>query len=270
MKTKLVTSAVSIFALLFLCLPAQSFNLKKHLGIPDPVLDQLGSLMYAAKMKQCEPCERKEDLENINAVWAKMLASTADSPPYKKANAKNWQWEIALIKEMEIADAEAFPGGKVIVTSLASACAKKDPSQIAFLLGHEMAHALARHAKSRFDSHTQAAIMTAVVGGKLNASKLDPSVTIAAMAAMGVSYEGAVVKPFTKKQEFEADRNALITMARAGFDPQASVAYLTNVESVTSKTKQSFMDDHPPLDERVASLNKHMGEALQMYRQVKG
>jgi predicted Zn-dependent protease len=247
-----------------------NLNLMDKVGIPDPILDQLGGLMYAAKVKTCRLCDRQEDLGRVKAVWDKLVAAAPQTPVFKKAKAKKWKWELALVEEITVVDAEALPGGKIIVYTGASALAGKDPSQIAFLLGHEMAHALGRHAKSRIDKHTKTAIMSAVAGGTIDATKLDPKVTLAAMAAMGVAYEGAVVTPFARSLESEADHNALLLMAQAGYDPQAGVSYLKALGEKEPKGKSSFLADHPPVEERIANIEKEMAQATAIYRKARG
>jgi predicted Zn-dependent protease len=273
MKAITTISTITLAALLIICMPASGIDFGNplgKLGMPDPVLDQLGSLMYATKLKSCTRCEREEDVKTLKTVWTKLIQAAPNTPPYKSAKAKGWQWEVTLAEDMGLADAEAFPGGKVIVYSRANALAGKDPEQIAFLLGHEMAHALARHAKARFDKHAQTAIMSAAAGGTLNASKLDPAVTLAAMAAMGVAYEGAAVKPFAKKLEFEADRNALILMAQAGYNPRAAVKYLEKYIEPLPNLKHSFLADHPPVKDRIANLETHLKGADKIYQKTKG
>jgi predicted Zn-dependent protease len=240
------------------------------LGIPDPILDQLGSLMYATKLKACSLWDRQEDLDRVTAVWDKLVAAAPQTPVFKKAKAKKWKWQLALVEGPAVLDAEALPGGKIIVYTGACNLAGKDAAQIAFLLGHEMAHALGRHAKSRIDKHTQTAIMSAVAGGTLDATKLDPKVTLAVMAAMGVAYEGAVVTPFTKKLESEADQNALLLMSQAGYDPQAGVAFLKALAKKAPKAKSSFLADHPPVEERIANMEKKMAQAAEIYRKARG
>lgn len=272
MKAIIIISTVTLAAILIICMPASGLdfgNALGKLGIPDPVLDQLGGLMYATKKKNCDLCDREADLKKVTDVWAQLKKAAPDSQPYKSAKAKDWQWEMALVEDIAKADAESFPGGKVIVYTGASALAE-EPAQVAFLLGHEMAHALARHAKARFDKHTNTLVMSAVTGGTLNAAKLDPKVTVAAMTAMGVAYEGAAVKPFAKEQETEADRNALILMAQAGYDPQEAVKYLKKFLTPPSKIKHSFLDDHPPVQERITEIEAHMKKALAIYQKTKG
>jgi predicted Zn-dependent protease len=273
MKAITIISTVALAALLIICMPASGIdfgNALGKIGIPDPVLDQLGSLMYATKRKSCTLCDRQKDVQLLNTVWEKLVKAAPNTPPFKSAKVKDWQWKVTLVEDMSRADAEAFPGGKVIVYSLASALAEQDPEQIAFLLGHEMAHALARHAKARFDKHTQTAIMSAAAGGTLNASKLDPAVTIGVMAAMGVAYEGAAVKPFAKKLEFEADRNALTLMAQAGYSPRAAVRYLEKYIEPNSKPIHSFLEDHPPVKDRIANLETQMNAADKIFKKTKG
>ncbi len=281
MKSIIHISVLTIACFLLIWAPATGFNLKGQLskasskvGIPDPVLDRIGSLMYTIKLKSIDLCKAPDRTKLVKTVWEKLLAAAPQCQAYKNAKAKNWQWQMELVEDNLKADAEAFPGGKVLVYSGVNFVSRDQQDQIAFVLSHEVAHALARDAKSRFDEHTKTALMAAATGAGLNAADVDPKVVVGAMTAIGVAYEGARVVPFSKAQEIEADRNALMIMAQAGYDPEASLRYLNNQKVVgkkkSSKLKMSSMDDHPSLEQREANINRHMAEAVEIYLKNKG
>ncbi len=278
MKTSIRNSVLGIVGFLLAWAPAAGFDLtgklskaNDKLGIPDPIVDQVGSLMYAIKLKSCNPCETAADKKFVETVWTTLANAVPQCDPYKTAKAKNWQWKVSLVEDRSKADAEAFPGGKVLVYSGACMISGDDQAQMAFILSHEMAHTLARHAKSRFDKHTKTALISAATGGTLNAAGLDPKVTLGAMTAIGVAYEGTAVVPFSQAQELEADRNALIIMSQAGYDPEASLRFLDKlVNNDASKLKRSSLDDHPPIEKREAHLRQHMPEAMKIYHKNRG
>ena len=277
MKTIICISVMVLSGLVLVGTPATGFDLPgkltnpgDKLGIPDPIVDRVGSLMYTIKLKVCKLCTSSQELSLVKGVWTQLITASPQCEPYKNAKVKKWQWQMSLVDDVTTFDAEAFPGGKVLVYKGVCAMSRGDRAQMAFVLSHEMAHALARHAKARFDKKTKQALLSAATDGTLNAADLPPEVTLGAMTAMGVAYENAQVVPFSKAQELEADRNALLIMAQAGYDPEASLKYLKNCSEFLnkngSKATRSALDDHPPIQEREANLREYMPEALDIYQ----
>lgn len=279
MKSAFRISITILAGIVLIWSPAFGFNLGGVTGMiidkiemPGPMIDQLGTLMYGIKLKNCPMDVLPKEREMAESVWAKLKGAAPYSDLYASANAEKWHWELALVNDRHTADAEAFPGGKVLVYSGCCAVAGGDQGRMAFILGHEMAHALARHAKARFDKRTKEAIVAAATGGTMNAFDLDPKITLSVMAAMGVAYEAAEVAPFAREQEAEADRNALLLMAQAGYDPQAAIDCLKCMQKACStKTggiTHSAMADHPPMEMRLANLNEYLPRALEIYRKT--
>jgi predicted Zn-dependent protease len=242
--------------------------------IPNTIVDQLGALMYHIKTGTCELEGASESRDLTETVWKKLIRSAPQSKLYASADADKWKWDLTLVNDLYLIDAEAFPGGKIIIYKGACAVSKNNQDRMAFVISHEMAHALERHAKTRFDKRTKNAIMTAAAGGTLNAAKLDSETTIAVMGAMGVSFEMVDVKPFSKKQELEADVDAMMLMAQAGYDPHAAIDFLNEMQAVCKNKKsniqRSAMDDHPPLKKRLANLEAQLPEAMKIYEKQKG
>ncbi|MGD8846457.1 MAG: M48 family metallopeptidase [Desulfobacteraceae bacterium] len=281
MKTITRSNIVVILGFLLAWSPADGFNLSSKfsnvsdkLSITDTIVDKVGDLMYAIKLKSCNLCKTTEELKFVETVWAKLVKVAPQCDFYKAAKAKNWQWKVSVVDDRATADAEAFPGGKVLVYSGICAITGNDQAKMAYVLSHEMAHALARHAKSRFDKQTKKALISAASAGTLNAAGLDPKVTLGAMSAIGVAYGKAVVVPFSKDQEIEADHIALMIMAQAGFDPEASLKFLEKQNNLlnknTLKIKRSSQDDHPPIEKRAANLKQHFPEAMKIYQKNRG
>jgi len=130
----------------------------------------------------------------------------------------NAQWEFVVFESKE-ANAFCLPGGKVgVYTGILPIT--KDDEGLATVLGHEIGHATAHHGSERMSE------AKAVEGaGQLLGSAVSEKYQSAALLAYGGIAKVGVELPFSRKQESEADHIGLIYMARAGYDPKASVAF---------------------------------------------
>lgn len=163
-------------------------------------------------------------------------------------------WEVTLFEE-PTANAFALPGGKIGVHTGLLAVAKNQ-SQLATVLGHEVSHVLAEHGNERISTQyaTQASIsaVEAVTGGPSPAKS----------QVLGMLGVGAVILPFSRAQESEADAMGLDLMAKAGFDPQESVKLWRNMEAAGGGQPPEFLSTHPSHGTRIQDLQARMPGAV--------
>lgn len=173
-------------------------------------------------------------------------------------------WELAVVERPEV-NAFVLPGGKITVfTGLLGVT--DDDDQMAAVLGHEVAHVTARHPNERA-SRAQATGYTvgflgAIVGGT-------PTANRSAATALQIGAQLGVMLPFTRTQESEADIVGLEYMARAGFDPRASVALWKNMQKDKGNEPPEFMSTHPSSDTRIDDLVSHYPVALKIYNEAR-
>jgi len=174
------------------------------------------------------------------------------------------QWEVELFED-PTANAFALPGGKMGVnTGLLDVAAT--PSQLAAVMGHEVAHVLARHGNARMSSQRVAGGLMAGAGMIVGADSPQKQAT---MAALGLGLEYGLLKPYGRGQESEADEMGLIYMARAGFDPREAVTLWQNMaRSSGGQAPPEFMSTHPSNATRIAQLRAEMPEAVAEYERV--
>ena len=172
----------------------------------------------------------------------------------------NAQWEFVVFESKE-ANAFCLPGGKVgVYTGILPI--SKDEAGLATVLGHEIAHAVARHGGERMSEAT----LLQLGGEALNASvsKADPRWQAAAQMAYGVTTKVGLELPHSRSQESEADHIGLIYMARAGYDPEASVAFWQRFATFSAqqgKNTPAFLRTHPTDETRVKQLKAWLPEA---------
>ena len=179
------------------------------------------------------------------------------------------QWEFVVFED-PTPNAFALPGGKVGVHTGLFPIAQSDAG-LAAVIGHEVAHVVARHSGERM---AQGALTTgvAVVAGEMirRNSDMDTAGSAATAAALG----GAAllhVQRFSRKQELEADQLGALYMARAGYDPRESVelwkrfaAWRTS--SGNSSRTPAFLSTHPLDEVRIAELEAFLPRAMAEYR----
>ncbi len=178
----------------------------------------------------------------------------------------NAQWEFVVFESKE-ANAFCLPGGKVgVYTGILPIT--KDEAGMATVLGHEIAHAVARHGGERM---SEAMLME--TGGQILGTTLstaDPRTQAAATIAYGLTTQVGVQLPHSRKQESEADEIGLIYMARAGYDPEAAVGFWERFAAYNQQQGGGgtlpFLRTHPTDEKRIQQLKAWMPRAKAEYR----
>ena len=133
-------------------------------------------------------------------------------------------------------------------------------------VGHEVAHVLAQHANERVS--TQAATQTGL-SVLQSAAGLDSQSGQQLMGLLGMGAEYGIIKPFSRKQESEADVLGLELMAQAGFDPRASINLWQNMSANSQGQPPVWMSTHPSDGQRIEGLQAQMDQALAAYQQAR-
>lgn len=151
------------------------------------------------------------------------------------------QWETTLVKN-KAANARAYPNGKIVVFS-GLLQITKDDAGLAAVLGHEVAHVVARHGAERLSQHVLAQAVTAAAGAAVAAKGNADAAAVSAAIGLGAQY--GVLLPFSREHESEADRIGLLYMAKAGYDPAAAIALWERMEQANGSGPWEFLSSHP-------------------------
>ena len=173
-----------------------------------------------------------------------------------------FEWEFNLINNDDSANAWCMPGGKIaFYTGILKFT--KDEAGIAAVMGHEVAHAIAKHSNERMSQALIANFGTAILSKSMQNK---PAKTREAFnTAIGIGTTFGVILPFSRLQESEADRIGLILMAKAGYDPQHAVAFWKRMQESKSKTVPEFISTHPSDEHRIKDIESHLLEAYFHY-----
>jgi metalloendopeptidase OMA1, mitochondrial len=171
-------------------------------------------------------------------------------------NRPDFAWEFHVI-DKDVANAFALPGGKVAVYTGILHYTQTETG-LAVVIGHEVAHALARHGGERMSRSMIAQFGLAAVQAGLNTN--DSTIVQGIALAYGLGME----LPFDRGQESEADHIGLIVMAKAGYDPRQAIPFWERMSS-DKQGPPEFLSTHPSGDTRIKQLRQWMPEALQYY-----
>ena len=213
----------------------------------------LGEEVFKKTLKSAKLSEDQAAADMVRRV-GRRIATAANRPDY--------QWEFTLIED-KTPNAFCLPGGKVAVyTGILPFT--KDETGLAVVMGHEVAHALARHGAERMSTGllTDLAGKTAgiVFGGG------NPQTEKQVEQAFGIGSEVGVMLPFSRHQESEADEIGLFTMAKAGYDPRQAVEFWKRMEQAKDGNPPEFLSTHPSDDTRIKRIEGWMPEALKIFQ----
>lgn len=176
---------------------------------------------------------------------------------------QGYHWEFNLIED-DSENAWAMPGGKVAVhTGILPVTANENG--LATVMGHEIAHAVARHGNERMSQ----GLLTQLGGAALSvALSQNPSQTNDLfMQAYGLGAQVGVLLPYSRLQESEADRLGLIFMALAGYDPRGAVDFWQRMANESKGGRPpEFLSTHPAHQTRMQRIREYLPEAMRYYR----
>lgn len=229
----------------------KQFNL-----IPDSVMRGVGKSSYGSTLSS-EKLEKKGPDHDRLVKVGQRIARIADQPKYA--------WEYSLIEDAETINAWCLPGGYIaFYTGILPVL--QNEAGMAFVMGHETAHATAHHGAERLSQ--QLAMVGGLAGLEIfmaNATDLEPAQRAVILGALGIGTELAVLLPFSRTHESEADVIGMMYAADAGYPPQESIALWDRMDQVASSSIPAFLSTHPSNDKRKANLKEWMPRAQKKY-----
>lgn len=173
-----------------------------------------------------------------------------------------YKWEFNLVDSKEV-NAWCMPGGKVAVYTGILPVAKTDAG-LATVMGHEIAHAVAKHANERYSQQMIAQGLGSIIGTAVTKSEAGMQVF---NQVYGIGAQTGVLLPMSRKQESEADRLGLTFMAMAGYNPNDALFFWQRMAAQnTGQTPPEFLSTHPSDETRIGDIKKYIPEAMKYYQ----
>jgi predicted Zn-dependent protease len=238
---------------------------QQSLMVSDGDVLSLSNQQYQEFMKTAKLSTNAENTAMVKRVGQNLATAVTN---YLNANGmgadvQNFNWTFNLVENKE-ANAWCMPGGLICVYEGILPLTQDEPS-LAIVLGHEIAHAVARHSAEQMSTQIKQQygmqIGAAVLGGM--GVGTNTSSIIQAIAAQGFNFKNL---SYSRSHESEADHMGLIFAAMAGYDPQVAVAFWQRMAAASNNQRSEFLSDHPSDATRIKQIQGWMPEALQYYK----
>ena len=236
-----------------------------RISVSDEEVLSLSKQEYTKYMQSATKSTNATNTAMVKRVGTN-LANAVES--YLKQNGyasdvKNYSWEFNLVQDKS-ANAFCMPGGKIVVYEGLLPYTQNETC-LAIVLGHEIAHAVAKHSAEQLTKKQNQQVGTNILGNVLN-SAVGSGVGNVASAVAGQYFSFRNLK-YSRDNETEADYMGLIFAAMAGYDPQQAIPFWQRMSQNSSSSNQSdIFSDHPSDAKRIAALQEEMPTALKYYK----
>lgn len=234
---------------------------RQLLLVSDQEVYQAGLTQYSEYISSSVLSSDTDAVSVVKKVGRNMAAATEQ---YLKANGlsselANFAWEFNLVKDKQV-NAFCIPGGKIVVYEGLLSVARTE-AELAVVLGHEIAHAVAKHSNERISQQLMAQYGMALLSAAL--SEKSAVVQNAAVSAFGLGAQVGMMLPYSRKHEYEADYMGIVFMELAGYDSASALEFWTKMAQLKSgnAAASDFLSTHPSDDKRIANLQKRIPEA---------
>ena len=264
MRNRLLIGAVlALAAIAFTYFSSEEQNVpitgrEQRVAMSDAQQQQLGAQVYDQTLaeEQQKIVSSGPQYEMVRRVSERIARVGAVDKP-------EFDWQFALVERPE-ANAFCLPGGKIVVFTGLLDVAETD-DELATVIGHEVAHAVAEHGAERiFREELTNRAVTAASGAFAD----DPVRFQQVAALLGAGAQIGLNLPWNREQESEADHIGVIYSARAGYDPMAAITFWQKMEQASKgRRPPEYLSTHPSSETRVKQLRAWMPEAQRERRQ---
>tara|TARA_B100000579_G_scaffold418380_1_gene415862 strand:- start:49 stop:876 length:828 start_codon:yes stop_codon:yes gene_type:complete len=238
--------------------------------IPESKLNAQAEQIYEKVKKREKLSDNINQLNEIKDIGKKIEYSISEY--FQRSNIEDpttgFNWEYILIDNPKVKNAWCMPGGKIAVyTGILEIT--KNTNGLAAVMGHEIAHAVAKHSVERASRSvllkTGTSIIDIATGGKLSTINRSTG-----MNTVGLLSQIGIMNPFNRKQESEADYLGLIFSSLSGFDiRETSKIWERMKKSNKGKEPPVFMSTHPSSDNRIKNINEWINDIAIKYPPIK-
>ena len=238
---------------------------QQTLLVSDGEVLSLATQQYQEFMKTAKLSTNTANTAMVKRVGQNLANAVVN---YLKANGlssevSNYNWTFNLIQDKNV-NAWCMPGGLIVVYE-GLLPVTQDESSLAIVLGHEIAHAVAKHSAEQLSTQMKQQyglqIGTAVAGA-LGMGTNTQSI-VQAIAAQGFNFKNL---SYSRNHESEADHVGLIFAAMAGYDPRVATAFWQRMAASSTNQTAEFLSDHPSDATRISQIQGWMPEALKYYK----
>ena len=251
------------------CSTAPITERKQFKIIPEQKLNAQAAQIYE-KIKKKEKLITDSKLDKIISIGKTMENSISEY--FYQANlddpTANFDWEYILIDNKKVKNAWCMPGGKIAVYSGILDITKNE-NGLAAVMGHEVAHAVAKHSVERASRSTVLNVSTHLID-ILSGGKLSTVNRTTGMNTVGLLSQLGIMNPFNRKQESEADYLGMIFASLSGYDIRETPKIWERMKKLKKgKTPPEFISTHPSADNRIKKINQWTNKIMLEYPPIK-
>ena len=252
------------------CTTAPITQRKQLKIIPEAKLNAQAAAIYEEVKKKAKMSNDKKTLNDIKKIGSKMEAAISEY--FYQSNIAdptiNFDWEYILIDNKKVKNAWCMPGGKIAVYS-GMLDVTKNIDGLAAVMGHEIAHAVAKHSVERASRGVLIKVATQITD-ILSGGKLSQVNRTTGMNTVGLLTQMGILNPFNRKQESEADYLGLIFSSLSGYDIRETTKIWERMkEANKGKEPPEFFSTHPSSENRIKKINEWLNQIILDYPPIK-
>jgi predicted Zn-dependent protease len=237
---------------------------KQNLLVSDEQVMSLSNQQYQEYMKSAKASTNAANTEMVKRVGQRLATAVVN---YLNANGMgsevaSYKWEFNLVQNPQV-NAFCMPGGKIVVYE-GILPVTRDEASLAIVLGHEIAHAVAKHSAERISNSYRQQAGLQILGGVVSAAGMSADLQNITNSVLGIGAQ-AWSSGFSRSQESEADHIGLIFAAMAGYDPSVAVSFWQRMAAQGSGSGSIF-SDHPSDAKRIKQIQGWLPEAMKYYK----
>lgn len=232
--------------------------------LPESTLIEMGLTSYNDFLKENDLSTDAANTHLIKQVGNNLSSATNN---FLRNNGladevSNYKWAFNLVEDKTI-NAWCMPGGKIVFYTGILPITKNEAGA-AVVMGHEIAHAIAKHGNERMSQGLIQQLGGVALSVALQSKPAETQELY--QMAYGIASNVAVILPYSRQQEYEADRIGLILMAMAGYNPNEAVSFWLRMAAKGSNPMPAFLSTHPSDAKRIEQIKKYMPEAMKYYK----
>lgn len=263
MRKQLLSATVAML-LLAGCSSVPITGRKQMLLVSDQEVLSSSLTQYNSYMQTATRSSNATQSAMVTRVGKKIAAATEQ---YLCQNGLSSQlsefaWEFNLVKDDQV-NAFCMPGGKIVVYEGLMKIVSSD-DELAVVIGHEVAHAVAKHSNERMSQEILAQYGAKILSSTLAQKSAATQQLAGQIYGLGAQY-GAIL-PFSRKHESEADYMGLIFMAMAGYNPEVAITFWQKMSAGGSTSVPEFMSTHPSDSRRISDIQKELPAIKAQYK----
>jgi len=237
---------------------------KQTLMVSDGEVLTLANQQYQEFMKSAKASTNSTNTAMVKRVGQKLSTAVNNYLTNNglASEVSNFAWEFNLVQDSQV-NAWCMPGGKIVVYE-GLLPVTQDEASLAIVLGHEIAHAVAKHSAEQLSTQMKQQYgvqIGSAVAGALGMGTNTQSI-VQAVVAQGFNFKNL---SYSRSHESEADHMGLIFAAMAGYDPQVAVTFWQRMSAASTSQTAEFLSDHPSDATRIKQIQGWMSEALKYY-----